>query len=405
MTIFFLKKILRLSFVTPVFMGLFIACRAHASTIEPFDTIAAPVITVHEKLPHDISFCIADLKYNYPTIKICEFGQATRSKFKGYEQLFGEGKIWSLFWHYLAHLNLASIFVEDKYNTRNKQWQQEMALTEFMRYGGHVTTPSIFFHHVFGSIKNTRKRINSPQSNIIIYPHFSPTIGKCFLLQKNNLSCFLDFATEPYVNNKYATHKIMCECSLHHYRPTCFLSSKYYTHTLAAKIQSTMPAEKYVIKPLNAAKGLGVIIINHTELDRTLKKLFAKKSAVQPKDPLFSYWKKDRNTLFLVEEYVASKAITIDNLTYDPTMRIIFALRHQNGRIFVDFCDGYWKLPIKALNENGTLTEKHKSNINPHRSCSAKIDPDDFNYVKSILRPILANAYLTMLRHTAKKLT
>ena len=52
--------------------------------------------------PADISFCIADIKFDGKNIKICELGQGSRSRFKGYDALYGKGKVWTAFWEYLA---------------------------------------------------------------------------------------------------------------------------------------------------------------------------------------------------------------------------------------------------------------------------------------------------------------
>ncbi|MFH0898846.1 MAG: hypothetical protein V1855_04670, partial [bacterium] len=76
----------------------------------------------------------------------------------------------------------------------------------------------------------------------------------------------------------------------------------------------------------------------------------------------------------------------------------VILLAHDNGIINISFLGGYWKLPLLSLTHEGTMTEKHKSKIDPARISSAKINPDDQKKVEDILRSIMPKIYRKMLQ-------
>lgn len=71
-----------------------------------FETIKTEI----NKVPDDIAFCIADLKFADKKLKILEFGGGQRSGFKGFRLLYGEGKMWGNVWRYLrTHTKIPDI--------------------------------------------------------------------------------------------------------------------------------------------------------------------------------------------------------------------------------------------------------------------------------------------------------
>jgi len=64
-----------------------------------------------QALPDDISFCIVDLKYKKPHLKICEFGQGVFSGFMGHSKLFGQGEIWKNLWPFLSSFKVPVFFI------------------------------------------------------------------------------------------------------------------------------------------------------------------------------------------------------------------------------------------------------------------------------------------------------
>ena len=98
-----------------------------------------------------------------------------------------------------------------------------------------------------------------------------------------------------------------------------------------------------MIKPLNASRGNGVIIVDRLMLNRELKKILVDKET-NPNDPTYKYWITTKNKTFLVEEFISSKIILLDGKHFDATMRVIFVLSHDMNNINIDFLGAYWKL-------------------------------------------------------------
>ena len=114
-----------------------------------------------------------------------------------------------------------------------------------------------------------------------------------------------------------------------------------------------------------------------------------------------SFWTLLRQEILaLSEEDRSQKPIIIDEKIYDPTMRIVFVLYNNHGVAQVNFLGAYWKLPANSLDEQASLTERHKSKIYSGRTSSARVDAQDFENVKKILEPVLCTAYLKMLEIT-----
>lgn len=78
-------------------------------------------------------------------------------------------------------------------------------------------------------------------------------------------------------------------------------------------------------------------------------------------------------------------------------MRMIFVLSCSDGKVEITFLGGFWKFPIKSLDEDGTLTEKHKNKVTERSSCYTKIDPEDMENVQRILSEVLPKVYIKML--------
>ncbi len=352
----------------------------------------------------DISFLIADIKFNDKGLKILEFGQCTRSKFKGYDALYGAGKIWSQFWHYLSQFNKPIWYVGD-YIFKDQDRYNQVAYQEFEEMGGHYAHNIRLIEKDPKFIELSKQPFEKPDhidsyNGIIVCAHTSPSssVLKKFK-RKYPQFLVLDDVAGPHVNNKYLTSLFFDEDDLKQFRPQCKAYKKEYNKSLASQIINEFLCKYYVIKPLSAAKGYGVIITTHKRLDYMLKNIINRSNKVQfSHDPTFRHWLFDRNKKFIVEEFETSKTITVEGRRYDPTMRMVFALHYDQGKIHLTFIDGYWKLPVKSLDEKGTLTQKRKSNINPKRASSAKIAPNDLEQVKTTLSYALPKIYYKMLQ-------
>ena len=361
--------------------------------------------------PADISFCIADLKFDGQNIKICEFGQGSRSRFKGYDALYGKGKAWTEFWEYLAKFHKPFyIITPDNYALTKKNIG--FNINELQKFGGQLASS-------IGAIENalySKKYVNTYDSSrnpcaisnydeIVVTNHTS--FGRGFFAKFNldhpNI-LITDQAAAFFVNSKYETTELFKHPELKKYRPKNIVCKCIYDKKLGKSITKKLNCEKYVIKPLNASRGSGIIIVDRLHLDKELKKILVDKQTLNTDDSSYKYWITAKDKNFLVEEFVSSKNILVDNKHYDATMRVIFVLSHDMGNINIDFLGAYWKLPSRSLEEYGGLTKMHKSNINKNRKSAAAVGPQDFELVKKEMTQAMSKAYALMLERRKQDL-
>jgi len=171
----------------------------------------------------------------------------------------------------------------------------------------------------------------------------------------------------------------------------------HYTKGMANEIIQTMHCQHYVIKPMDAWKGMGIIFVEQKELERTLEKILDLSSREKnDNDETYVFWSQYKKPYFLIESLETSQPVTVNNKSYDATMRVAFGLAYDHGTIVVDFLGAYWKLPEKSLHEDGSLGEIYKSHIKPG-ICSAEVDKQTYEEVKTILRNILPKVYTKMI--------
>ncbi len=349
----------------------------------------------------DISFGIVDLKFDGEQVKICELGEASRSKFQGYDTLFGQGIIWQTFWKFLSVLGMPTWFVTGAISGDS---YAETALKCYEDLGGRFSGNL----GVLGRDTVFEKNFNRSRSN-----NFFPD-KKALVITKNNAyrdcavrffkkkfqpTLFLSEALGPFGNSKLLTNTLFKDARLSQYRPRCKVCKKLYTRKLVKSINDELQCERFVIKPINSSKGQGIIFVEKKDLKKILQAiLIDPKKLPDLSDPTYSYWLHDRNQQFMIEEYAPSKEIAVKGVRYDATMRVIFVLMCDQGKVYLHFLGAYWKLPSKGIREGGSLTEQHKSHINPRRESSAKVDLEDYEKVKILLRSALSKAYLKMMQ-------
>ncbi len=338
-----------------------------------------------QTLPPDVSFCIVDGKFKNGTLKICEMGQGVVSGFLGHQRLFGIGSIWENAWKFFAKLPINTIC-----HTHPK------------------THPARKDHFAFYEIERLKIPIYTTLQNIqqpallvatepfALFKHYD------IITQRYPNLMILDDATKPFVLNKILTHLFFADDpELEKLRPQCKIVPRIYSPTLAREITDTMPAQRYVIKPMNAIKGKGIIFVEKKHLDNALNLILTKPQHARFKKRLqqepFKFWTEYTKPFFLVESYEASAPIISNNKPYDPTMRIAFGLSHFNGTVNIEFFGAYWKLPSKALDETGSLEEKFKSRIKPGTVCSARVDLQTYEQIKQILSASMPTVYLKMI--------
>lgn len=350
----------------------------------------------------DISFGIVDLKFDGENLKICELGEGPRSMFKGYDKLYKQGELWHRLWHFLSCLQLTPWLTT--YGFTNEM-RLENALSEYEELGGG------YAHNLEALSKDTV--FNDCVLRKKTYDYFS--LYNTVLLLRNNgyrdrsLYLFrrqhptvlpLCDALGPFGNSKVLMNSLFeQDVALAKYRPRCLVLEKKYKKSLAKEITDKLQCDCYVIKPINSSKGNGIIVVKKRDLYQLLRKILKNPQRLPNlNDPTYGYWLRDRNKSFLVEEYAPSRLITVKSKQYDATMRVVFVLFNDVGRIGVTFLGSYWKLPTKSVSEAGDLTEQHKSSIKPDKIGVAEVALTDYENVKTILRKVLPALYLKMLQ-------
>lgn len=362
--------------------------------------------TTHH-LVQDITFAIADLKFNPETgtIKLLEFGDGARSKYMGYDRLHGVGALWAQFWNYLSQFGLPMWCIRMPGDPASRN---TMSPSTFFGLGGKTTSgvadlqrkliSTIFEQQQFVSLQDC---FNYKALALVRWGRAAQATARFKTIFSNVL--FVGDPINELIRNKYYTNQLFVETELQQYRPKCIVCPRQYSPELASQIIAELQSNIVVIKPPNASKGRGIIMAHQEELDSVLKLILLHPEQIENKDPDTSlgYWTTDEsmgNTIFLAEEYIASKNIIVEGKIYDPTLRLVFALHKDHEGSHVTFFDGYWKLPAKSLTEEGTLTEKHKSDVSANAVSSAKLSPEDFQVSTNLLRPALLKLHNYILQ-------
>lgn len=343
--------------------------------------------------PPDISFCIVDLKYKKPHLKICEFGEGVISGFYGYKCLYGEGKIWTDMWDFLASFNMPIFYVNPQHQTYNATTKH--ALNRLKDHAGNFSPSS---KEMYAS--NTFKELCSHKKPMILTSFCQHKVFYDYRSVCNRYpnAILLDNATRPFVLNKLFTHLLfMDDPELEHYRPHCCILKKEYSPTMAQEIIATCNSQKYVIKPINGYKGRGILFVEKEDLDKTLKTILCHDGNILSNQKEVLYWSTNPGQYFLVESLESSQPIWVMNRNYDATMRVAFGISYDKGNIQIHYFGAYWKLPKKPIDAPGSLSDIYLSHIGPGRICSAKVSENTFQEVKNILNTALPKLYLKML--------
>ena len=366
--------------------------------------------------PADISFCIIDLKYNdnnepKERLKICEFGQGVISGFLGHQMLHGPGKIWGNLWHFMASFNKPILYVNPDLKDAHAP-NNHYNLGTLMAYQQHSivhSTVDLITQRCWRAARNRPPCDNRLSSITAIMCSNSPkNIYNRALTTTITTKCpgalVMDDATRGIVLNKARTHLLFAnDPAVQHFRPAALLLKKKYYPTLAQEIIKKIPATAYVIKPIDAWKGDGILMVRPSELDKYLRAMLNKPGA--PGNPMahaIRYWVHDHAQYFLVERLETSQLIKVKNKTYDATMRVAVGLAYDNGDVKIEFLGAYWKLPDKPINADGTLVEHFKSHISSSRIvCSALVNQITYIQVQKYLNQLLPPIYRKMvaLRH------
>lgn len=319
--------------------------------------------SMEAKIPVDISFIVIDLKYNSRQgVKICEIQPGNVSEI----YTINAPMTPKMDYYYAKDGIFVDLFHSYLSTHFNRFWLTPASFdpilaSKLLKKGWHYSNELNY------STNHTLLK-NIPENPSSLSHYTGLLYGRnlpYFYFKKRYPSLLLmDAAISPFANNKLAISKFLCaDPESRKLKPKWNHYKKGFSQKLVDEIIKDLESEIYVIKPISSYKGCGVIIIGKTELQSTLESIFGTDSKDNP-DKSYSFWALNRNEDFIVEEFVESDPVAAfrhQNRLFDGTMCLELFLIFNENKIDLHFLGGYWKLPIKSLDEEGTFTEKHKS--------------------------------------------
>ncbi len=354
--------------------------------------------------PVDISYLVCDCKYSKEHgIKICELQHGSLSALQGDIAIHGgDGKISPMiadFFDQFAVKKCAtgSIYPPVKRSLAERGWNVEQRLSELLHDAAFLEVAELAPVDP-SSIASYKAMVYADfdiARNCASYTKAFPGI------------LFLNEAILPYWRDKYKMNVLFDTCEeLKTYKAEWRLYPKKYDTELSRAIKDEMPAELYVIKPRSEVLANGVIVVASDDLDNVLQMITKpKKNLKTHPDKKYSYWWNNDDESFLIEKYYSSDFLTSpeSGYHYDATIRIAFILKYDKEMISYHSLGGFWKLPLKALEEEGTLNEKRISCCKlPFYS---SIDPELFKEVDTKLEKAMLLLYKSILLDFSKDLT
>jgi len=394
------------------------------------ETVKVPIAMLDkkaasEKFNAEISFLFADLKYRQGSLKVCEFGgangagpheQLTELQFYK-KSLYMNAPYWPFLWLYLSKLNKPvwylgqdpNIFKEkyDRFSADIIHWDLYLKLNGNYVESIEALENNIMFKRAIKSNLNFQADDLGTYRGIIILrnTHKKNRELAAEITKKYPWMLIVGKETSKYTISKIAGSRLFRGRLLKQYKPRWGKYPVEYDSTLAAKIMSDVAADMFVIKPTNSMRGRGIVLASAKNLDAILREMFVNTGAGKLSESecpvTFGYWKapSSRST-FMVEEFCPSKTITVRGRFYDPTMRLFFIVRQSKGCVYVTVLGGYWKIPEKPLNDKqATLTQRHITIAGfDDWLTGITIDKNDLYDVRKILKNILPEVYLNMLK-------
>jgi len=335
-----------------------------------------------ENLPPDISFMIIDLKYKPGSLKICEFGEGFLSGFVGHSMLYGPGVVHAAVLEFLQSFEKPLIQYTDKIVLERPR-VNVMSL-DALRVNKHKNiAPSSIAEVDSIAVAYGRK-------------DFFEAYQAAGLLKTGVLA--VDYATRPFALHKGYMHMLFQGDKLvEHYRPACQIVKREYRPDLAASIISTIPAQAYVIKPLNSWKGKGIIIVESQDLDAKLKAILPSENTII--DHSVDYWGSTAAGYFIIESLEHSINLKRGKDFFDPTMRVILGLSYDNGEVGMTILGAYWKMPkVSIHSRRSVLADRYISHILPKdKRSSARVSPAILTGVERELKQFMPHVYKKMI--------
>jgi len=365
--------------------------------------------------PPDITFGCADIKYDNGMFKVVECGDGIYMSLRAHDVIMNNaqynlvGPYWGIFWNYLASFGIPVWHIQDKGPAN------ALALDELARLGGRYASSwtSLLKDPVFKKANNQTKNVGNTinsYSGIIVYRagkegarDVTSTEYKNFKNKHTNF-IYVNANTRDFLKRKDNTYRIFTAAGQEAYIPKSQVFPTVYSPELASVMRSALGnPEKYIIKPVYSSLSIGVNAIASNDLNSFLELILNKKDSIPKQSPRsLSYWRKSTAPHFIASEYASSQTIYKDGKPYDPTMRVMFAMHSDKGEITVNILGGFWKIPVKPLNQAGaSLTEKHVTiaHAGDYFSFGMMLDPENTTLLKERMAPVLAKVYEYILVH------
>ncbi len=317
--------------------------------------------------PADISYMVADLKYSKEHgVKICEVQHGVLSTFLGDVFLHGsEGTLCPLIAEVFAEfpltkwgVGLPDVFAPLRRSLeKSADWKVIPNLETVLQDPEFLQNASLPPDDPYNIASYRGMMIYSNPSKGMDVDEFHKEYPGILVIERPTAALWKD----KYKMSLLFTRNPL----LAHIKPEWGIYPKQYSSTLAAQIIEEIPSDAYVIKPRSAFLGNGIIITSNDDLDKTLKYILTDKPALRVnKDSSYNYWVRDSEDSFIVEKYYPSDPIAVASLEdklFEPTMRVAFIMIYNNQQIDFRFLGGYWILPHKSLEEEGSLNDRKKA--------------------------------------------
>ncbi len=324
-------------------------------------------ISAKPKYPVDISYLVADLKYSKQDgLKICEVQHGALSAIKGDLYISGnDGTIAPMIADFFDRFNIKKwiagfVYPPVKRSLAAKNWESQQSFNALVK------------NQIF--LEDAK---NCPAHSFCIDSYAGIVYADLDIAHNFNFyhkACpgilFINAATFPYWKDKYEMNLLFDKNEeLKQYKADWRLYQKEYDSGLAVRIQKEMPSKLYVIKPRGEFLANGVIVVYEEDLDNVLQLILKPSDSLKTHpDKKYSYWLKNNDDTFIIEKYYPSDYLCFPfpldkeifeqtECNYDATMRIAFILQYNEEKMSYHPLGGFWKLPSKALEEEGSLNE------------------------------------------------
>jgi len=400
-------------------------------------------------VPEDLQPECAELSYLFIDVKIdperdkmivCEFGEAKNASPKLNCPIYVNGimeknmcaPFCNLFWHYLSQFNIPIWYIgqdpvkNPKGAAVRELFKQRVGWNSLQLIGGHQA-PNLtslkknpFFIKHATQEKTVIKDTISSYKGIVFYRDRDDIERKRFNEFENFRKEFPDFFTINVSSRPYAAHKTIGNSLFDDeetavYKPRWKEYAKQYSPDLAQRIFDDLQCDFVVIKPTNSGRSNGILMAGTHNLDKILYKILPHHKTkllrtinYRPTNPkTYEYWKKDKNKTFIVEEFFHAKPALIRGKLYDPAIRAYAILRYEQGKIYVTVLQGFLKIPPKALTDQGSFLDKHRTGsgfsgrgTDTQRELvrGLPISKEDTLFLREKLKEIFPKVYLKMLQ-------